>query len=201
MALGDPYATRAQLKSYLKITNSDHDEQLDDALSSSTREIEKHCGRQFNDAVTTSARVFRPLNSRTAIVDDFHTTTGLVIKTDTDDDGVYETTWASTDYELEPLNGIRDGVPGWPYWRIKAVESELFPDGHRATLQVEARWGWAAVPAPVKQSCLILAAETFKLAGAPLGVAGFGEFGGVRVRHNAMVQRKLRPFCRGARVA
>jgi hypothetical protein len=61
-------------------------------------------------------------------------------------------------------------------------------------LQVTARWGWTAVPAAVKQACLILASETFRLKGAPFGVANMDQFGPIRVRDNPMAQKKLMPY-------
>lgn len=199
MAIGDSYATLTQLKSYLKITDADDDSELTDALASASKGITKFCGRQFNKETSATARTYRPTHAGLAMVDDFHTTTGLVIAT-ADDDGVFDTTWTSADYELEPFNGVRDGEPGWPYWKIRVVDSSAlsFPLASRATLQVTAQWGWAAVPAPVKQACLILAAETFKLKDAPFGVAGFGDFGAVRVRDNPMAKAKLIPYRRNA---
>lgn len=199
MAVGDPYATLTQLKSYLGIEDALTDSELTDALASASRGITKFCGRQFNKETSATARTYRPTHAGLAMVDDFHTTTGLVIAT-ADDDGVFDTTWTSADYELEPLNGVRDGESGWPFWKIRVVDSSAlsFQLHSRATLQVTAQWGWAAVPAPVKQACLILAAETFKLKDAPFGVAGFGDFGAVRVRDNPMAKAKLIPYRRNA---
>jgi len=197
MALGDNYATLVELKAYLGIPDTDEDDQLTDALDSASRGIEQFTNRQFNDAVTATARVYYPEHGCRVEVDDFHTTTGLVVDTDEGDDGTYETEWASTDYQLQPLNGIVDGVTGWPYREIIAVEGRRFPTcSHRAPVQVTARWGWAAVPAPVKQATLIVAAETFKLSTAPFGVAGFDGFGAVRVRDNPMAARRLAPYVR-----
>jgi hypothetical protein len=42
----------------------------------------------------------------------------------------------------------------------------------------------------------MLAEETFKLKDAPFGVAGFGDFGVVRVRENPAVARLLAPYKR-----
>jgi len=198
MAIGDPYATLPQLKSYLKIADTSDDDELDDALMSATKGIDDYCGRQFNKDTAATARTYTPVRAGLALVDDFHTTTGLIIQTDIDDDGTFDTTWTAADYQLEPLNGVRHGVAGWPFWKIRAIESLTFPAGPRATLQVTAQWGWAAVPAQVHQACLILAAETFKLKDAPFGVAGFGDFGAVRVRDNPMAKAKLIPYRRSA---
>ena len=175
-----------------------HHRRLDDALAAASREIETWCDRQFNKATTATARVFPPLAAYTALVDDFHTTTGLIIATDTGDDGTFDTTWTAADYELEPMNGVVSGQAGWPYWRIRAVGAHTFPTctRRRAPVQVTAQWGWAAVPGPVKEACLVTAAELFKLADAPFGVAGFGEFGAVRVRMNSRAQALLAPYRR-----
>ena len=199
MALGDLYATLPQLKSYLLGSQMADDtidnDELTDALTSVSREIENHCGRQFNKTTDATARIYEPYHDTITKADDFHTTTGLVIATDQDGDGAYETTWSESDYQLEPLNGIHHGEQGWPYYRIRAVGSRCFPViSRRASVQVTAQWGWGAVPAPVKQACLILAAETHKLRSAPFGVAGFGEFGSIRVRDNPMAAKKLVPY-------
>lgn len=198
MALADPYATLVALKGYLKIGDTVDDAQLTDALLSASRGIEKYCGRQFNDAGSVSARVYYPSTGYTVTVDDFSTVTGLIVKTDESGDGVYETTWATTDYQLEPLNGIVDGETGWPYYRICSLGVRWFPPriltAPGPPVQITARWGWTAVPAPVKQACLIVAAETFRLKEAPFGVAGYGEFGVVRVRDNPMAASRLDPY-------
>jgi hypothetical protein len=200
MALGDPYATLDELKNRLRIGLSDttDDSALTSALAVASRAIDKACNRQFNDAGTPSARVFRTNSWYRAEVDDFSTTTGLVIKSDEADDGQFEVTWqAGLDYQLEPLNGVVDGEPGWPYWIICATESNYFNTWARwAQLEVTARWGWAAVPAAIKEATLIVAEETFKLKDAPFGVAGFGEYGAVRVRNNPMAWNLIAPYRR-----
>jgi hypothetical protein len=201
MALGDNYATLAEMKAYLSLTDTvAADSQITDALNSASREIERHCERQFNSAGSVSARVFNPNTVGTVWVDDFSTVTGLIVETDADADGTFETIWTSADYELNPLNGIVDGQTGWPYYKIRAVGNSLrFPvwcGPRKATVRVTANWGWATVPAPVKQSCMILAAMSFQLKDAPLGVAGMGEFGVIRVRNSRMAEDKLNDYCR-----
>lgn len=188
MALGDSYATTAELKSRLGITDSNDDTQLAEALSSASRGIEKFCGRQFNKTTLASARVYYPRAGCWADVDDFHTTTDLAVKTDEGNDGTYETTWSTSDYQLEPLNGIVDGESGWPYSIVRAVSGRSFPiTSNRAPIQVTAQWGWTAVPASVKEATLILAEDVFKLADTPFGAGGFGEFGRIRARENPHV--------------
>jgi hypothetical protein len=201
MAFGDPYATRAQIKTRLGITDTNDDSALDSALSASTLSIEGHCGRQFNDAGVASARVYYPDDLTTITVDDFSTTTGLIVAFDFSNSGVYANVITSTNYQLEPLNGVVDGTPNWPYYRIRVIQawppllwtSIGYP---RASVQITAQWGWAAIPSPVVQSCLILAEEIFKLKDAPYGVAGFSQYGAVRVRENPKVAALLMRYVR-----
>lgn len=198
MALGDNYHTLAELKTRLGITDNTDNDALNAASASASRNIEKYCRRQFNDAGSATARLYRPTSRYVVLVDDFHTTTGLQVATDDDDDGTYETIWASTDYINEPIDGVRDGVAGWPYWKITAVDTYNFYSYRRPSVQVTARWGWASVPAPIKEASLALAEEIFKMKDSPYGIAGFGEFGFVRVRENPKIVSLLMNYRRRA---
>lgn len=198
MAIGDNYATDAELKSRLGISDANDDVAIAAAMSTSSRNVEKYCRRQFNDSEAVSARRYYPLSREIVLVDDFHTTTGLVVETDVDDDGTYETLWASSDYECFPLGGVRDGVTGWPYWKLRAVDAYCFYDTRRPNVRVTARWGWEAVPASVKEATLALAEEVFKMKDSPYGIAGFGEFGFVRVRENPKIVSMLKDYRRKA---
>jgi hypothetical protein len=195
MALGDTYATLAELKVYANATKATFDDLLSDALDAASRGVELVTHRQFNDAGTVSARVYHPTSTSLVEVDDFHTVTGLIVKIDGDDDGTYDTTWTATDYELRPLNGIVGGQPGWPFSQVWSVGTQWFPRcAQRATVEVTARWGWAAVPLPVKQATLMLAEEIYKQKDSPFGIAGMDNYGAVRVRENPAIMRKLAPY-------
>lgn len=197
MALGDPYATVPELK--VRLSNLEdvatYDDLLEGALDSVSREIESHCGRQFNKTDTATAREYGPDEifalregstvTQWARVDDFHDVTGLVIESG-------GSTWTAADYVLHPRNGVVGGQPGWPYCEVYAAGSLSFG----SSVSVTAKWGWAAVPAPVKQACLIMAAETFQIKDAPFGVAGMDQFGAIRVRDNRMAAAKLSRYCR-----
>lgn len=174
------------------------DAELSDALDAAQQMVDAHCGRTFERTETASARRYCVEETECVEVDDFWTSTGLIVQTDTGDDGTFATTWTTSDYELEPANGIVNGLTGWPYREIHAISGLWFPMARRReyTVKVTAKWGWENVPAPVKQATLILAAETFKLREAPFGIAGFGEFGPVRIRANPKVAQMLAPYCK-----
>ncbi|MGC5330991.1 hypothetical protein [Micromonospora sp. DT62] len=191
MALGDPYATPVEFKSYISVSSADLDLQIADSLTAASREIEKHCGRQFNSTTVPSLRTFEVRDSSVLLVDDFHTLEGLVIKTDDNQ------TLTTSDYRLEPLNGVVDGQPGWPYYRISASQGYRFPRYGSTTVEVTAQWGWATVPVAVKQACIALANENLKvIREAPFGVAGTDAFGLVRVRDNQRIRTMLQPYRR-----
>jgi hypothetical protein len=196
MALGDVYVPVNDLKDRLDINDEDDENRLNGAVTAASRGIEKFCRRQFNDAGVASARVYKATSECLTKVDDFHTTAGLVVKVDNDGDGIYETTLPASDYECEPLNGVVDGEPGWPYWTLHAVRYQRFPMLGRAGVQVTAQWGWAAVPTPVVEACRVAAEELFKLRDTPFGIGGYGDFGIVRARDNPFVARMCAPYQR-----
>jgi hypothetical protein len=190
------YVSPADLKAYLGVTDTTDDTKLEDALVSASRGIEHYCGRAFWPTLTATARVFQPTTWQLAVVDDFWTATGLIVKLDTSDSGVFDTTLTSADYSLEPLNGIVDGEQGWPYYRLMAVNRSWPCGSVRPSIEITAKWGWSQTPGPVKQACILLAEETFKLKDAPFGVAGFDQFGPVRVRENPRVMAMIAPYRR-----
>lgn len=197
MALGDPYVSLPELKIYASVDRDDEDGMLNDAIDAASRGIELVCDRQFNDAGAGPLlpRVFAGEGDGVLEVDDFSTTVGLVVRVDSGD-GSFGTTLAATDYELHPLNGIVAGVPGWPYSELWEVGGHEFTRRTgRASVEVTARWGWAGVPAPVKEACYIVATELYKTKDAPFGIYGSNEqYGAVRVRENPLAMRKLQPY-------
>ena len=187
--LTDRLVTEDDLKEILGISDTVDDNRLTMAADAATQMIQAYCNRHFVQQATVSARTYVASTPWLLEVDDISTATGLIVKTDEDEDGVFETTWASTDYQLEPLNG-KLGGQNWPYTRIRAIKSREFPfDYGQALVQVTARWGWANpdatddyVPHPVEQAAQIQGVSIFKSAEAPLGIAGFGDIGIMRLR-------------------
>jgi hypothetical protein len=196
MALGDDYITLPELKGRLGIGDAVDDVTLSSAIKAASRGVDHFCRRQFNKTTTASARTYHPSHSRLAMVHDFHTTTDLVVATG--DDGAFDTTWSATDFQLEPLDGIVDGVEGFPFWKVRAVENQLFPMARRATVQITAQWGWDAVPSPVVEATFIVAQDIARLKDTPFGVGGFAEFGRIRARENPHASMQLMPYRRNA---
>lgn len=194
--LANQYATVDEVKARFAITDAIDDYLIRKAIRAASRQIDKLCRRRFYADATATARTYWRDSTIHTYVDEFWTTSGLVVATDQDDDGMFEVTWSAGDYQLEPLNGIVDGESGWPFNMIRAVEARTFPAAKRPGVQVTAKWGWAAIPDDIREATLLSAAELFKLKDAPFGVAGFGEFGAVRIRANPIVMRAISPYKR-----
>lgn len=198
------YCTPTDLQSRFGLDGDENDPLFIGAINASSRWIDRYCGRSFFDSGTdeaaTSVRVFRSTMCHQLEVDDFHTVTGLVVKTDDANNGTYGTTWTiTTDFVVEPANGVVDGLTGVPFYVIRSVGGRRLPvSGSRNRVQVTARWGWAAVPDAVVDACMIQAARLFRRKDTPDGIAGgFGnEFGAVRVssRVDPDVEMLLAPY-------
>lgn len=167
---------------------------FDHVLDAAEAAVEDHCGRVFTTDSSATQRLFRALSKQLVVVDDIHSTDGLVVETDDGGTG----SWTSTsDYQLEPLNGVVNGRSGWPYTFLRATDLEEWPAHKEARVRVTAKWGWAAVPNPVKNAVRIMALRLWRRRMSPEGIAGFEDFGGVRVsRLDPDVQRILAPYVR-----
>lgn len=170
------------MRDALNITSTSEDDSLEEFITSACRAIDDWCGQAFFDSGSASARTFRAGIYNRAKVDPFSTVTGLVIKTDQDDDGTFEVTWTSDDYELERFGGAMADVLSAPYDTINAVGSYYFPTNtrRRLVLQVTARWGWGAVPAQVTTAAILASIDLWKRRDAPFGVQTT-EFGPLRI--------------------
>ncbi len=198
MAITNGYTTLAVLKSSMRIPADDtmDDALLETAIESASRQIDGHCERVFYSG--TATRVYTPNDNFVTETDDIVSITSLMT---TSDGSGFDTTWTATDYQLEPLNGVAGGLVS-PATQIRAVGNYIFTViGKEATVQVTGTFGWSSVPVAIKQATLILAQRQFKRYDSPLGVAGFGDIGVVRVsRIDPDVASLIAPF-RRVRVA
>lgn len=190
------YITAAEFKTRHNITVTTDDAIIAEIVTEASRLVDSICGRRFDDSGAATARVFHPLNAYECLIDDCSSIT--TVKTDTGDDGNYAKTWTSGDFEAYPLNGVGPNqLTGWPYTRIVAIEALLFPTGHRrASVQVTAQWGWAAVPDEVKGATYFVANRLYEERKAPFGVAGANEFGPLPLRDQRTVDKMLAQFKR-----
>ena len=191
------YCTAADLATYMTVSAASYANDLASAINTASREIDGWTARRFYADDAATARVFWSKDERIAIIDDAWQITS--VKLSSNDDGTYDTTYTSgVDFTPEPLNGVADGISGMPTTRLRWSTPALPLRTKLPPLQITAKWGCATVPEPVRQACLIIAGEIFKLREAPFGVAGFGEMGAVRIgKMSPQAVQLLRPYRSG----
>jgi hypothetical protein len=177
MAISNGYATLTEVKAALRITDSVDDSLLEMAIESASRLIDGYTTRYFYNA-GTATRNFVAEDSYLTIIDDLISLSEL--KT-TDEIGSEYVTWGTADYQLQPVNGRIDGL-AVPYNSILSTDDLLFNKlGEQALVRVTGVWGWAAIPIAIKQATIIQSSRIYKRLDSPLGVAGFGDLGAIRV--------------------
>ena len=187
MAITNGYATLAEIKAYMSISDTTDDSLLENLVESASRSIDRIANRRFYLDATASARLYRAYSNIFVFVDDIGTTSSLVVKTDEDGNGTYSKTLTlNTDYILDPLTSQSLNRPFTQLTMVSNTESwPIFPgltsNGLRPGVQVTARWGWPSVPDDLNMACLILTADLYKRKDAPGGILGLGDLGVVRM--------------------
>lgn len=154
------YIADADLKSFLRIQGGIHDAEVHRATATAQAEVDRYCGwgsSGFLPDADVSARTFATGDRLLVDVDGFYTATGLVVRTDDDDDGVFETTWSASQFELLPAGNRWRGMSGVPFFQLRACGTRTWPVGGKRENRVEitARWGWAACPPDVSTATLL----------------------------------------------
>jgi hypothetical protein len=177
VAITQGYATLTDVKNALRITDALDDSLLETAIESASRMIDGYTARTFYNG-GTAVRNFAATDALNLIIDDAISVTTVQ---STDEVGDTYTTWTANDFQLEPLNSRSDGLY-MPYTGIRAVGDYTWPVvDQQALCKITAVWGWAQVPTAIKQATIIQASRLFKRLDSPLGVAGFGDMGAIRV--------------------
>lgn len=163
MTWAPDYVTRAQLKDYLRITDNADDLFIDAWITTVSRNVDDHCGRQFGQTAAEdrvyATRWDRTLCAYVADVDDVQDVTGLTVEVA----GTAVPAWTSTTagYQLWPRNAV---AKGRPYERITVPGAGL--------LEVNVKWGWTAVPAAVPTGVYLQGARLAARRDSPFGLAG-----------------------------
>lgn len=181
MTITNGYITLAGLKTYLKIDDSVEDSLLEQIIESASRSIDRIANRRFYLDSTATARTYRPIGNLRVIVDDIGTTSGIILKTDPDANGVYQTTFTlNSDYIVEPTNALAKGRP-ITYLTIVGPTALSLPVNYWPQVEVTARWGWPTVPDDIEQATYILSADLYKRKDSIGGVLGLSELGAIRM--------------------
>ena len=196
MAITNGYATLAELKSSLTITDTSDDALLELAITSTSRMIDDFTGRFFYANGTSQSPVIRyytPNDPWSLAVDDFVSISEIA--TDDNFNQTWSTVWATSDFMVEPINNPRRG---WPYTRLLATGRYVWPYYLPQACKITGVWGWPAVPSEVNQACILQSARIFVRKQSPFGIAGTPELGTVRLssRLDPDVEAFLRPMKR-----
>ena len=194
MAITNGYCTLAELKASLNITDAVDDTALEAAITAASRMIDDYTERFFyvNGSVGSPVtRYYTALDPYTINIDDI--TTVSEVATDDNFDFTYGTVFTTSDFMVEPIN---NPIKGFPYNRLLAIGSYIFPYQLPQAVRVKGVWGFTAVPAEVNMAALIQSSRLFGRRQSPFGIAGSPEMGTVRLysRLDADVEVLLRPF-------
>lgn len=172
----------SELKSWLRLDDSYEDPVLSAVIASVTRKFENWCHRRFVAATETryyTARNRYCLSLGEGIGGDLLSISASGLVTDEDGDRVYEVTWLTTDYDLEPANAALDGLP-YTELRVTPDGTQTFPVGIARGVKITGLFGLAAtvadLPADLTKAALLECEKDFRGRDAPTGIAAGGEF-------------------------
>lgn len=164
------YCTPAQLKAYARIADDHDDAEVALAITSASRVVDQHCGRQFGAVAAAEQRFYTACWDRRILrwmvdVDDFAGEAAVTYA------GV-----ALTDVDRRPFNAA---AAGRPYTLLEVGPDEPVtltsaPD----LVAVTALWGWAAVPGAVVQATMLQASRILSRRESPHGISGSPDTGG-----------------------
>lgn len=198
MTITNGYCTLDDFKNRLAgsmAVDATRDALMEQTIEAASRQIDGWCGRRFYAASET--RYVTAVDWDLCFVDDLLSVSALA--TDDDNDRTYSTTWAATDYELEPVNAPYT-IPPSPYSLIRTT-----PDGDysfpsvRRGVKITGSWGFSSTaPHDIREACLLLAARLWKRKDAVLGVAGRGQLGEIvsQIPKDDDIWALLRPYSR-----
>ena len=192
------YCTLSQLKQALRITDQVDDALLATAIDAASRWVDGWCDRSFAAAGTAiTYRDFVPTDTFGIVhIDDCVQVTE--VRVDDDLDQTYGKTLQAIDWAAEPVNTKTYGLT-LPFTRLRSYEDGYWPVWRgQPTVRVYARYGWPAVPDPVRLATILQSSRLYTRNDSPLGVAGFGDMGAMRVSRfvDPDVEALLAPYRR-----
>ena len=171
------YATLAQLKSSIGITDSTDDTALQSVLDATDALIDLYCDRKTGFGTATETRYYTAEEYEYVLTDDLVSITTL--KTDDLGLGTHTTTWTSgTDYNLAPGNAALDGFP-YTQIDVSVTYPKNFPKNVYRAVEILGVFGFPSVPSAVVQSALIQAGAVWSSRTSPFGVIGSADLGGL----------------------
>lgn len=185
----DDYVSLRDMKRWLRFDPEDLDTpHADDdlfraAISATSRWVERKALRHFYQS--NEVRYFSAADYYNVALGHFNDLVEISeLATDEDGDGIYETVWSPSEYQLRPVNAA-GGLDPRPYRSVRSI-GRRFPlnltaGGRLERVRITGVWGWPAVPDAIVTATKIQAGRIIKRKEAPEGIMGMGQFGVVRV--------------------
>lgn len=189
--MANEYATLAELKAMRNITGTSQDVALQAALTRASRAIDRRTGRSgigFGRTGAPSVRTYSPLGR--TVMRPGYSTELLLVDEIADPDTISVTragsVLSSFSVAYSPENAAEKGLP---------VTGLLYSSWYGYSLEVEAEWGWPAVPESITEATLLLANRRYMRKDSPEGTSGWSSDGPVGVsRFDSDIEDLVYPF-------
>lgn len=132
------------------------------ALTAAETLVRSETGRNF-DTATSGTRVFAPRHATLLRINDCNAITSVT------ENG---SALSASVMQYEPLNQLTVAGEYRPYDSIRRLSGWWYRDGQKATISIEATWGWLTIPEAVKEFVLVAGKDLY-LAGRDAGVVDY----------------------------
>ena len=177
------WLTVEALKDYCRnelptVDDAEFDVAIDAAVSAVAGELNRSLAVASD---TPSTRVFRPKYGRRLLfIDDC-----VAVSSITENGSVLT---VSTDYALEPLNGLDSAGEVVPYSQVRRFNTCWYTDDDKATVSISARWGWASIPAQLVTAVKIVAKDVLGNRDVKFGIVAVTDAAVFAARTNPTVR-------------
>lgn len=160
MAITNGYATLAEYKLYIAMrglngsvgTDANDDTIIETLIEATSRYIDRQTGRRFWKDGTDATRYYSTKDPYIVKTDDI-SAAPTSVSVDLANNRSY-TALETTQYELEPINALLDGLP-YRMIRIIASTEQYFPTTPNG-VKIVAKFGFPATPTDIKDATLAI---------------------------------------------
>ena len=182
MTITNGYATLAEFKLELGISDTTDDAKLELAVEAASRWLDEMTGWRFFTTTNDESRYYTAVHTdRLDVPEGVISLTTLAC--DQDGNRVYEETWGATDYDLVPYNAALKSEPE-PYTSIETTPQGLYGfSQYRRGVKLTGKFGYSsAAPKAIKRACVLKAQQLFMRKDMPFGIMATSATGTVTMK-------------------
>jgi len=179
MAIDDGYGTLQTYKDRFGIEDTKDDTVIEAVITAVSRLIDELCWTRFYTTSSDETRYFTASHGD-YLMAELPIVSITTLKTDRDGDRTYETTWATSDYDLMPFNATLDGKP-YEWIQVTPNGDYSFPKTAKG-VEIAGKFGWSSAPTPIVEACYLGAHRLMKRLDTPLGVSAAAALGQLQVK-------------------